>query len=118
MADQYRATAAPMLFPALVFLLDIISGSVCIPQTRIVTPEEQTKELKESLSLTDAQVAKLLRIYGDWEEEMSNVLGSGDDNRVTKGEALLELMKGSEKQIDSLLTVDQQRNLIRLGLGV
>ncbi|MBF8296917.1 MAG: hypothetical protein HW389_3462, partial [Bacteroidetes bacterium] len=118
MADQYRATAAPMLFPALVFLLDTISESVCILQTRIVAPDEQTKELKESLSLTDEQAAKLLKIYRLWEEEMSNVLGSGDDNRVTKGEVLLELMKGSEKQIDSLLTVDQQRNLIRFGLGV
>jgi hypothetical protein len=118
MADQYCATAPPMLFPALVFLLDIVGGSVCIPQTRIVAPEEQTKELKDSLSLTDAQVAKLLKIYGDWEEEMSNVLGSGDGNRVTKGEALLEIMKESEKQIGSLLTVEQQGNLVRLGLGV
>ena len=65
MADQYRATAAPMLFPALVFLLDTISESVCISQTRIVAPEEQTKGLIESLSLTDAQVGKLLKIYGD-----------------------------------------------------
>ena len=90
MADQSCATAPPMLLPALVFLLDIISGSVCIPQTRIVAREEQTRGLKESLSLTDAQAAKILKIYGDWEEEMSNVLGSGDGNRVTKGEALLE----------------------------
>jgi hypothetical protein len=118
MADQYRATAAPMLFPALVFLLDTISESVCILQTRIVAPDEQTKELKESLSLTDEQAAKLLKIYRLWEEAMSNVLGSGDDNHQTKGEALLEIMKESEKQIDSLLALDQQRNLIRMGLGV
>jgi hypothetical protein len=55
MADQYCATAPPMLFPALVFLLDIVGGSVCTPQTRTMAPEEQTKELKESLSVTDAR---------------------------------------------------------------
>jgi hypothetical protein len=83
-----------------------------------MTPGERTKELKESLSLTDAQVAKLLKIYGDWEEEMSIVLRSGDNNHETRGEVLLEIMKESEKQIDSLLALDQQRNLIRIGLGL
>ena len=118
MGGEYCATTPPMLFPALVFLLDIIRGSVCVPRTRIMTLEERTKELKESLSLTDEQASKLLRIYGEWEEEMSNVLRSGNGIRPTGGEALLEIMKESEKKIDSLLTVEQQRNLIRLGLGV
>ena len=118
MTDQYCPTAVPMLFPALVFLLGTISESVYIPQMRIVTPEEKMKELKESLSLTVAQVAKLLKIYENWQEEMWNALGSGDGNRVTKGEALLKIMKESEKQIDSLLTDEQQKNLIKLGLGV
>jgi hypothetical protein len=118
MTDQYSPTAVPMLFPALVFLLGTIGESVHLRQMRIMTPEEKTKELKESLSLTDAQVAKLLKIYGDWGEEMSNVLRSGNGHCVTEGETLLEIMKELEKQIDSLLTVEQQRNLVRLGLGV
>lgn len=105
-----------MLFPALVFLLDTIGASVYIPHKRIMTPEEQTKELKESLSLTDEQAATLLKIYEIWHKETWNVLGPGDDDCVTKGDALF--MRGSERQIDSMLTADQQRSLIRIGLGV
>jgi Spy/CpxP family protein refolding chaperone len=83
-----------------------------------MTPEEQIRRLKESLSLTDAQAVKVLKIYGNWQEEMWNVFESGEENRETMREAMMVIMKEVDKQIDSLLTADQKSNLICLGMSV
>jgi hypothetical protein len=113
--DQAFSRGVSKLFPSLAYLLTKHDGSDLFGAYVQVTSEEQTKRVKELLSLGDAQAAALLQIYEHWQDESSRVWESGEENSGRMGGAMMLLMVKADKQIDSLLTADQKRTLIHLG---
>ena len=118
MNDQSFSRGVPKLFPNLVHLLTKHDGSDLFGAYLQVTSEEQTKRVKELLSLSDAQAAALLQIYEHWQDDSSRVWESGEENNGRMGGTMMLLMAKADKQIDSLLTADQKRTLVHLGTDV
>ena len=111
MEDRFCRARVPTLFSALVYLLTTNSESV-FAQHMQSTLEQERERLKELLFLTDAQTAKVLKIYGDWQYELSKVLEPGERKPETMRGAIMAVMERAEKQMDLLLTADQKKELI------
>jgi len=106
--DRSHPAAIRSFFGTLAVVLTTISLPILAQPIR-VTPEEQTKRLKELLSLTDAQAAKVLKIYENSQEEMRKLFESGEEDRETMRQAMMTIMMNVDKQIDSLLAADQRK---------
>jgi len=67
------------------------------------TPDQQTAALKASLTLTDAQAAKVLAIYQAQAASRDSLTKAGGDMRA----AMMPMMTATNAKIKAVLTPDQ-----------
>jgi hypothetical protein len=66
--------------------------------------KDRIKEMKDSLALTDNQVATIDSIYTGMSEKIKNIDATGQDRR----DAMRQIMTDTNAQIESILTPDQK----------
>lgn len=71
------------------------------------SPEEQVAQLKTSLSLTDAQVAKIKPIYAAQSKSMDSLFQGGDMQAAFP--KMRTIMTANNAKIKALLTADQAK---------
>jgi periplasmic protein CpxP/Spy len=74
-----------------------------------MSPEEQAKALKDSLSLTDDQTAKVTTILKDSREEMTALMSQNSGDRDTLRSSMQEIQKKTDTKIKSVLTDEQAK---------
>lgn len=74
------------------------------------SPEEQAKMLKEQLSLTDEQTAKVAKIYDAQQKEMQAKMGDFQGDRDAMREYFTKARAKSDSLIKALLNKDQLKN--------
>ena len=72
-----------------------------------MTPEERAKQLKDSLGLSDQQVAQIDSIFKVMGAQRQALMDSVSD-RDARREAMMKMMKGADEKIEALLTPDQK----------
>jgi len=73
------------------------------------SPEEQVKALKDSLSLTDAQVKKVTKILGDAQKETQSKMGELQGDRDAMRAFFQTVRAKSDSLIKAELTGDQAK---------
>jgi Spy/CpxP family protein refolding chaperone len=66
--------------------------------------KDRIKEMKDSLALTDSQVAIIDSIYTSIGEKIKDITATGQDRR----DAMRQIMTDTNAQIESILTPDQK----------
>lgn len=74
----------------------------------MMTPEQSTKHLTDSLSLTKDQQARVLKIYQETDKKRQELFNSNSGDRGAMRSAMREIMDKSDKQIETLLTAKQK----------
>ena len=77
-------------------------------QRQMPTPEERAKQLKERLTLTDEQTAKITVIYQAQQKDFTAAREKAGDDRDAMRAALTEIRAKYDKQIQAILT-DKQK---------
>ena len=90
----------------LVALLAIGVSTVSLAQGRM-SPEEQVAALKTSLSLTDAQVAKVTAIYQARAKSMDSLRTAAGDDRQAIFSKMTPLTNATNAKIKAILTAEQ-----------
>jgi len=72
-----------------------------------MTPEERGKALKDSLSLSGEQTAKIVKIYEAQQKEMSDKMPEMQGDRDAMRQFFQELTAKTNKQIEAVLTKEQ-----------
>jgi len=72
-----------------------------------LTPEDQAKRIKDSLTLSDEQTAKVKKIYEAQQAEMMEKMSGAMGDREAMRSAMQEVMAKYDKQIEALLTKEQ-----------
>jgi protein CpxP len=70
-------------------------------------PEDRAKALKDSLSLSDEQTAKIVKIYQAQQKEMSDKMAELQGDRDAMRQAFQEMTAKTNKEIEAVLTKDQ-----------
>ena len=78
------------------------------PQQMRMTPEERALQLKERLSLDEAQTKKVTEILRETQNEMMEVMEEFQDDRDAMRAVMREVSQKSDKKIEALLTDDQK----------
>jgi hypothetical protein len=91
--DAGAAAAAPMAFPS---------------------PQEMVKRLQTKLSLSAEQASALTPIIASRQEKLKAVLADTGMRRMKRGRALREIVAESDKQINALLTPEQQKQYAQI----
>lgn len=94
-----------LLFTALFLCGAALQASA---QRQMMTPEEQTKRLTDSLSLSKDQSAKVLAIYQDLDKQRQEVFNSNSGDRETMRTTMRSLMDKTDTKIEALLTAKQK----------
>jgi len=74
-----------------------------------MSPQEQAKTLKDSLSLTDDQTTKIEKILMDAREESTTLMSQNNDDRDALRASMHTLQKKTDTQIKTVLTEDQAK---------
>ena len=77
-------------------------------QRQMISPEEQTKRLTDSLSLNKDQSAKVLAIYQDMDKQRQEIFNSNSEDREAMRTAMRSLMDKTDTKIEALLTAKQK----------
>jgi Spy/CpxP family protein refolding chaperone len=77
-------------------------------QRMMISPEEQTKRLTDSLSLSKDQSAKVLTIYQDVDKKRQEIFNSNSEDRDAMRAAMRDLMEKTDVKIEALLTAKQK----------
>ena len=88
--------------------LVLASVSSALAQRRQFSPEERAKRLKDSLALNDDQVAKVVKIYQDVDQQRKDLFSAGSDDRQARMQAMRSLMDTTDVKIEALLTDTQK----------
>ena len=91
----------------LFFLLIIFSCSQ--EQGRRFSPEEQIKDLKEKLELTEEQTEKVKTIIEEQSKEMAELRENFEGERFEMRDAMMEIRDETNQEIDLILTDEQQK---------
>lgn len=83
--------------------------TVAQAQRMRISPEEQAKALKDSLSLTDDQTAKVTTILNDAREEVTTMMSQSSGDREAMRDSLQAIQRKSDTQIKALLTNEQAK---------
>lgn len=74
----------------------------------MMTPEERTKMLTDSLSLTKDQQPKVLKIYQESDKKRQEIFNSNSEDRDAMRTAMRGVMDKTDKDIEALLTAKQK----------
>jgi Spy/CpxP family protein refolding chaperone len=74
----------------------------------MMTPEERTKQLTDSLGLTKEQQPKVLKIFQDADKKRQELFNSNSGDRDAMRSAMREAMDKTNKEIATLLTAKQK----------
>jgi Spy/CpxP family protein refolding chaperone len=72
-----------------------------------MSPEEQAKALKDSLSLTDDQTTKITTILKDAREETTALMSQNKDDRDAMRSSMQATQKKTDTKIKAVLTEEQ-----------
>jgi len=109
MIRQITRVVAPILLTAILTLV-IVGGSNAQQQQRMrMTPEQQAAQLKDSLGLDTAQVAKIVVIYKEQQDKMTEMRNAnqGGDMQAMR-DAITEMRKKTDDKIKTVLTDAQK----------
>ncbi len=94
------------LITGLVLCMTVLQASAQRPP--MMTPEERTKQLTDSLSLTKDQQPKVLKIYKESDQKRQEIFNSNSGDRDAMRSAMREVMDKTDKDIEALLTAKQK----------
>ena len=72
------------------------------------TPEQRAERLKDSLSLSADQFARVLSIYQGTDQRRHDLFASESGDRQARMASMRSLMDSTDTRIDSVLTADQK----------
>lgn len=102
-----------MMKRKLMSLLAVSAIVMCLSASAVAqgmraTPEQRTQRLKDSLSLNEKQVAKVLDIYKELDKKRQDLFSGAGEDRQAMMQAMRTLMDSSDAKIDRLLTPAQK----------
>lgn len=92
----------------------LVSASAQSQQRMRMSVEDQVKILKDSLKLSDNQVAKITKILEDQREERTTAMDENKGDRKAMRTAMQEIMKKTNEKIKEVLTEDQAAKYDRM----
>jgi periplasmic protein CpxP/Spy len=97
--------------PALIIFLGcmILFCGIAQAQRIRMSPEEQAKALKDSLSLTDDQTTKITTILKDAREEATTFMSQNKDDRDAMRSSMQASQKKTDTKIKAVLTEEQAK---------
>ena len=99
----------PVAMLTLALLLLGVSLNLTDAQGRMrMTPGERAARLKDSLALSDEQVAKLLPIFSESDRLRADAFSSAGDDRDARMAAMRKIGDETDARIDSILTLTQK----------
>jgi len=98
----------PFLSTTLIVLFLGALASTASAQMMRISAEERTQQLKDSLSLNDEQVKKVLVIYKDTDEKRKEIFATGSEDRQLRMEAMRSLAEKTDAKIEEVLTPEQK----------
>ena len=99
--------SAALLSLAVLFLAGSLSLSRAQQGVR-ATPEQRSARLKDSLALSEDQVAKLLPIYQESDKKREAAFAAAGDDRDARMAAMRSVMDSTDTKIESILTDSQK----------
>ena len=103
-----RPMKRPFLSTTLIVLFLGALASTASAQMMRISAEERTQQLKDSLSLNDEQVKKVLVIYKDTDEKRKEIFATGSEDRQLRTEAMRSLAEKTDAKIEEVLTPEQK----------
>ncbi|HEX7571582.1 MAG TPA: hypothetical protein VF514_00710 [Bacteroidota bacterium] len=100
-----------MKLPVLSIAVLLLAGSLSLShaqQGMRATPEQRVARLKDSLALSEAQVAKLLPIYQESDKKREAAFAAAGDDRDARMAAMRVVMDSTDTKIESILTDSQK----------
>jgi Spy/CpxP family protein refolding chaperone len=100
-----------MKLPVLSIAVLLLAGSLSLShaqQGMRATPEQRVARLKDSLALSEAQVAQLLPIYQESDKKREAVFAAAGDDRDARMAAMRSVMDSTDTKIESVLTDSQK----------
>ncbi len=94
---------------ALLMIFLFVSSSISYSQPMRMSAEDRVKALKDTLSLSDEQAAKITEIYKESDAERQKIFEESQGDRTQMRDAMMKLMESTNSKIDSLLTPEQQK---------
>jgi hypothetical protein len=91
---------------ALLLFLSLSMGGA--QQRMRMTPEQRAARLKDSLALSDDQLAKVVTIFQDADKRREEAFSSAGDDRDARMAAMRKVMDDTDVKIDSVLTDGQK----------
>lgn len=100
-----------MKLPLLSIAVLLLAGSLSLShaqQGMRATPEQRVARLKDSLALSEEQVAKLLPIYQESDKKREAAFAAAGDDRDARMAAMRSVMDSTDTKIESVLTDSQK----------
>jgi Spy/CpxP family protein refolding chaperone len=95
-----------ILFTVMLLCMAALQASAQRPP--MMTAEERTKLLADSLALDKDQQAKVLDLYKEADKKREEVFNANSGDRDAMRSAMREVMETTDKQIEALLTAKQK----------
>lgn len=99
---------------SLIALAFIIAASSLMAQPKRPDPKERAARLKEKLSLTDEQTAKVEKIFADSQAKFEKEMGATEEERYARREAMKKMMDETHAEINKILTDEQKAEFKKL----
>jgi Spy/CpxP family protein refolding chaperone len=100
-----------MKLPLLSIAVLLLAGSLSLShaqQGMRATPEQRVARLKDSLALSEEQVAKLLPIYQESDKKREAAFAAAGDDRDARMAAMRSVMDSTDTKIELVLTDSQK----------
>jgi Spy/CpxP family protein refolding chaperone len=100
-----------MKLPVLSIAVLLLAGSLSLShaqQGMRATPEQRVARLKDSLALSEAQVAQLLPVYQESDKKREAAFAAAGDDRDARMAAMRSVMDSTDTKIESVLTDSQK----------
>lgn len=99
-----------LLFTTIIMLgcMQMLSSATQAQHMRM-SPQDQAKALKDSLSLTTDQTTKITQVLEDAREEMTTLMSQNNDDRDAVRSSMQEIQKKTDAQIKAILTEEQAK---------
>jgi Spy/CpxP family protein refolding chaperone len=100
-----------MKLPVLSIAVLLLAGSLSLShaqQGMRATPEQRVARLKDSLALSEAQVAQLLPVYQESDKKREAAFAAAGDDRDARMAAMRSVMDSTDTKIESILTDSQK----------
>ncbi len=100
-----------MKLPLLSIAVLLLAGSLSLShaqQGMRATPEQRVARLKDSLALSEEQVAKLLPVYQESDKKREAAFAAAGDDRDARMAAMRSVMDSTDTKIESVLNDSQK----------